>query len=168
MQFNTLEEAVINSRFREKIDYVLNNENICGMGIIKRGASYTEYSNCHGTTLFTLNAINDFLKDFPFKTSRLNGAIVLGDYNSTSASFIPTNMNRPGHLSHKHAYYFLMNKCKKIGKLEKDSIIAHLENEKEGDIFEENELVHTSIYLGKVNNEDLIFHQNGLGGEFQI
>jgi hypothetical protein len=142
------------SRFKKKIFPLLSDPEL-GSRPFKNG----EFSNCFGTTAYVLGINNLLWYLHPEERFRSQDLI------------FPLKEDRPGYVAGRIIYMFLKDKTRVVKYEERtiDDIVSFGEIEPD-ELTHVNinlKLIHTGVYLGELNNEEIMFHQKGYGGEFK-
>ncbi|MEK6890347.1 MAG: hypothetical protein AABX35_04110 [Nanoarchaeota archaeon] len=149
--------------FRERIDYLLDNQDLGSRKLTTLGDGpfnkFHVYPNCFGTALFVLGAEREYISKLnPKNTS--DGMIAsisrVGDF-----AVFPRGFDRPGSLQDDYMKIFLSG-CQKVDLLQAGDITYE-----EGFIAEQDrEYHHSMVFLGRLDERNYFFQQNGLRGRF--
>ncbi|MDO8564107.1 MAG: hypothetical protein Q7R87_03800 [Nanoarchaeota archaeon] len=162
-----VEPLLRDSPLRERIDYLLDNQDLGKRVLGKFGPKDNlgdVFPNCFGTTLFVVGAQERFLATFgnPKNTRR---GFYIGNIEKPYFAFFPRKLDGPGGLEPSFMKGFFDSSCISVNR-------NRLSN---GDIvsipggymgFFYADPVHTAIYLGKIDGTGLVFHQDGRRADF--
>lgn len=147
------------SPFKNRIDYLLDNQNLGSKLLMKLSGNYEVYPNCFGTALFLLGAEREFLNTLNHQFSE-NDMIVSISGNKSFAVF-PKKFDRPGILQPNHMKMFLSH-CEKVDSLQ-PGVITYEEGVSRDGIYH-----HSMVFLGKLGKMNYFFQQAGLGERFNF
>ncbi len=163
--FATIEEAVSKSRYARRMSYLLQNPTLGYKSLYKLEECSERVSNCFGIAIFIVGGENLFLRSRHCHLEQ--EAIILGELRHAESCVFPANVDRPAYIGPEFMKCFLKNRCTKIPQKEKDCLIATRGKEIDEEGFAMRYgLLHTSIYLGRIEGKDWIIHQKMEGASY--
>ena len=123
-------------------------------------------SNCHGTTIYALGAKREFIDSFQ---TNIIGKLELIISNLGWADrcwFLKTD-EWPGNVGSSGMLWFLKNKCEKIEEPRLGCVIASTK-EVIGHLYIVRYLWHTALYLCRIKEKDITFHQENSGCPYEF
>lgn len=155
-----VEPLLRDSPLRERIDYLLNNQELGSRPLTKLNGYGNIYPNCFGTALHVLGVERKFLRKLEHKGAT-NGVVVSRSGKGGFAVF-PQNFDRPGSLQDSNMKSFFRDMCQKIEGLEHGDITYEEGYCGDGD----SDYHHSMLFLGFLEEMKFFFEQKGRGGRF--
>lgn len=160
-ELTSVKNIVESSRYKDKISFLLENPGLARKTLKVLGGYYNQKPNCFGTIIFLLNEQRRFIENY--EHTKDNEVIIIGGPGKEEGFCIFSEEERPGYIGSLFMKWFLQNCCKKIPEKERDCIIAAIPTD-----YINHGLLHTSLYLGNINNKLWIFEQEGEGLSFRF
>ena len=155
-EISKYKDLIESSRYGDRISFLLDNPHLAEKELGKSG----EYSCCHGTVTYILNA-NEIMKQLWQEAGH-----ELDNHSDASGNFIQIpNNERPGYVGGDPMELFLNNFYHSSKHL--DTVVGFFWKNPKAEYYGFG-LGHTGIYLGNLNSEDIMFNQKELAEPFEI
>ncbi len=159
-----VEPLLRDSPLRDRIDFLLDNQELGSRPLTKLNGYGNIYPNCFGTALYVLNAERDLVGKFKGEIGPSDEVIVQSKRGGDFMVF-PKDFAGPGSLQPRYMEFFLERHCTKTDSLIPGRIVVT-----SGVSDEENyhNTLHSAVYLGEISKVGYVFEQNGIGEEFRF
>lgn len=167
--FSLLEKAISDSKFSERISFLLKNPEIGYETVQIRGEAYREHSNCWGTAVFIVGAVKDFLCAWRNMVIKDKEVIEVRDKRMPDACYFLINDSRPGYIGLRYMEWFLKERCILSKTEEPDNIVATY-----GTLYDgkgcsiRSGLLHAGVFIRNINGNPMIIEQKGNGRIFKL
>ena len=162
IEFTSLEEAVRNSKYAERVLLLQKNPELGHKIHHPRGGGQYELPNCWGTTTFLIGAEREFTDNWEHSVK--DGLVHVKDNRIKGVCFFPEDNSAPGYVDTEYIAWFLLTKCTKVDEFTPDAIIATSGDGYRGGEHIRTGILHTSLFLGKVGKEAYVIEKEREGG----